>query len=228
MVTIKISRVYVMFDRGHYLDLAAALRGRRRRRIPSMRRYFTPITVASALIAGSVSAAPVAYTLNKDHTDVVFEISHFGFSNKHGWFRDMSGTLNLDAENPEGSSVSVTIKTASIDTNHAKRDQDLSGPPFLDVAKFADMTFVSTRVVRTGADTADITGALTLHGVTRPLLLHAKLNKIAPNPFDHTPTAGFRATGALKRSDYGVSAFLPMIGDDVAITIDAEFSGAKP
>lgn len=193
-----------------------------------MRPYFAFAAAATALIAGTACAAPVVYSLNKDHTDVVFEVSHFGFSNKHGWFRDMSGTLNLDTDKPEGASVSVTIKTASIDTNHAKRDQDLSGPPFLNVAQFSDMSFVSTRVVKTGVDTADITGNLTLRGVTKPLLLHAKLNKIAPNPFDHTPTAGFRATGALKRSDFGVSAFLPMIGDDVAITIDAEFSAAKP
>jgi polyisoprenoid-binding protein YceI len=180
-----------------------------------------------ALMAAPAHAAPVAYTINKDHTDVTFEISHVGFSMKHGWFRDIAGTLNLDAAKPESSKVDVTIKAASIDTNHTQRDKDLLGAGFLDGAKFPEMHFVSTKVARTGDNTADITGNLTLHGVTKPLVLHAKLNKMAPNPFDQTPTAGFTATGSLKRSDYGVSSAIPMIGDEVAITIDAEFSGKK-
>lgn len=190
---------------------------------------FATVTVglAGIAVAPLAAAAPVTYSLNKDHTDVVFEISHLGFSNKHGWFRDMSGSLTLDADKPEAATVSVVIKTRSIDTNHAERDTALAGAGFLDAATFADISFVSTEIVRTGADTADITGKLTLHGITKPMMLHAKLNKIASNPFDHTPTAGFRATGELKRSDYGVTAFLPMIGDAIAMTVDAEFSAAK-
>jgi len=191
--------------------------------------YRTIFAAAGAtLVCGAASAATVRYTLNKDHTDVVFEISHVGFSNKHGWFRDISGSLELDADKPENSTVTVTINAVSIDTNHAKRDQDLTGATFLDTAKFPQMTFVSTGVTRTGAETADITGLLTLHGMTKPLVLHARLNRMAPNPFDHTPTAGFTARGALKRSDYGMTTFIPVIGDEVSIVIDAEFSGAKP
>lgn len=185
------------------------------------------IATLLALLPASAIGAPATYTVNKDHTDVVFEIDHVGFSMKHGWFRDIAGTLTLDEARPEASKVDITIKAASIDTNHEQRDKDLTGAQFLDVAKFPEMRFVSTKVTKTGANTADIEGSLTLHGVTKPLILHAKLNKLGPNPFDQTPTAGFTATGSLKRSDFGISTFVGPIGDEVAITIDAEFAGKK-
>jgi polyisoprenoid-binding protein YceI len=184
------------------------------------------LIVGSALcivLASSTMAAPVKYNLNKDHTDITFRISHAGFTMKHGSFEDMSGTLTLDAGHLDASSVEVGVAMNSIVTNHVKRDHDLQGANFLDAGHFPDMRFVSTKVVKTGATTLDITGDLTLHGVTKPLLLHTTINKIGPSPFGQAQTAGFTATGALKRSDYGIKEAIPMIGDDVAIEIDAEF-----
>jgi polyisoprenoid-binding protein YceI len=95
---------------------------------------------------------------------------------------------------------------------------------FLDTAKYPEMRFVSTKVTRTGAETFRIEGDLTLHGVTKPLTLEATLNKAAPNPFDKRPTVGFSATGSLKRSDFGIGTYIPVIGDAVQIVIDAEFN----
>jgi polyisoprenoid-binding protein YceI len=185
------------------------------------------LAAAGVLAASSAQAAPQTYKLVKDHVNVTFSINHIGFSNTHGWFREPDGTLVLDADKPEASKVDITVNTASIDTNQAQRDKDLSGGQWLDVAKFPTMHFVSTKVTRTGQDTADVTGDLTLHGVTKPLVLKTKLNKLGPSPFGGTPTVGFSATGSLKRSDYGIATFLPNIGDEVQIVIDAEFNQPK-
>lgn len=172
----------------------------------------------------SVSSAAETYQLEKTHVDLLFAISHLGFTEKHGSFRDLDASLQYDAEHPEKSQVTVTVRTDSVDTGFTARDTDLKSDKFLDVAKYPEMRFVSTKVTPGPKDALVIEGNLTLHGVTRPLTLNARLNKSAPNPFDKKPTLGFSATGSLKRSDFGVSTFLPMIGDDIAITIDAEFN----
>lgn len=190
-------------------------------------RVIVLFAVAMGVTGSYAHGAPAPFVLSKDHTDVVFEVSHVGFSMKHGWFRDMSGTLSFDAEKPESSSVDVTIKSASIDTNNAQRDKDLSSPNFLDAVKFPDLHFVSTRTIRRGNQALDVEGNLTLHGITKPLVLHAKLNKLAPNPFNHRPTVGFTAHGSLKRSDYGIASMIPLLGDKVSINIDAEFDAAN-
>lgn len=182
---------------------------------------------AMTLIATPAFAAATTYQLNRDHTDVSFSINHLGFSAKHGWFRDVSGTLVIDPAAPEGAKLDVTIKSGSVDTNHAERDKHISAPGWLDVGRFPDIRFVSTKVSRLGNDLADVTGDLSLHGITKPVTLRVKFNKSGVNPFDGTPTLGFTATGSLKRSDFGMAEFLPAIGDQVDIVIDTEFSGSK-
>ncbi len=192
-----------------------------------MRLCLSLAAAAALAAAGSAQAAPQTYKLVKDHVNVTFSIDHIGFSKTHGWFREPDGTLVLDADKPEASKVEITVNSASIDTNQTQRDTDLKSGQWLDVIKFPQMKFVSTRVVRTGEDTADVTGDLTLHGVTKPLVLKTKLNKLGPSPFGATPTVGFTATGSLKRNDYGIATFLPAIGDQVNIVIDAEFNQPK-
>jgi polyisoprenoid-binding protein YceI len=182
------------------------------------------IMASLAISMATASAAPVTYELNAAHTDVTFTISHAGFTMKHGSFADVSGTLRLDADRLEASSVDVLVAIKSIYTSHAKRDQDLQGPKFLDAAQFPTMHFASTKVVALSPSNLDITGDLTLHGVTRQIVLHSKVNMIGKSPFGGGQTAGFTALGTLKRSDYGVKEGIPMIGDDVAILIDAEFA----
>ena len=183
-------------------------------------------TIALALACSVVSHAMAAetYQLEKTHVDLLFAINHAGFTEKHGAFRQLDATLQFDAQKPENSQVTVTVKTDSIDTGFPARDADLKSAKFLDVAKFPEMRFVSTKVTRNADQTLRIEGELTLHGVTKPVTLQAKLNKAAPNPFDKRPTVGFSASGSLKRSDFGVATYLPVIGDVVSITIDAEFN----
>ena len=164
-----------------------------------------------------------AYELKRDHTDITFRINHAGFSMKHGSFGDVSGILNLDADHLDASSVDVTVAIKSIATNDEKRDGDLRSSKFLDADQYPNMHFASSRVVQTGANTIDVTGTLSLHGISKPLVLHATVNRIGPSPFGNALTAGFSATGTLKRSDYGITGLIPMIGDEVDIEIDAEF-----
>lgn len=169
-------------------------------------------------------AGAETYQLEKSHADLVFSINHAGFTEKHGLFRDLEATLDYDPRSPQNSRVTVIVKMSSLDTVWPARDDDVKGEAFLNVAKYPEMRFVSTRVTKLATDMLSIEGNLTLHGVTKPLALQAKLNKQGPNPFDHRPTLGFTANGSLRRSDFGISNYLPLIGDVVTITIDVEFN----
>jgi polyisoprenoid-binding protein YceI len=191
-----------------------------------MHRHAVSLTVALLAVSSSSEAAD-AYTIDKSHADLLFSIGHAGFTQKHGSFRDFQGVLQFDEARPENSKVEVTVQTASVDTAHAGRDQDLRSENFLDSSKYPEMRFESTKVVAGKDQEFRVEGNLTLHGVTKPLVLNARLNKAGPNPFDKTPTLGFSATGKLTRSDFGITTFLPLIGDVVEITIDAEFRRAQ-
>jgi polyisoprenoid-binding protein YceI len=182
------------------------------------------IAAAGTALSANSLASGVIYGLEKSHADLLFSINHSGFSEKHGAFRDFDATLQYDPAHVEQSRVTVTVKSASIDTALAKRDDDLRGTQFLDVAKFPEITFVSTHVTPGPAGTLVIEGDLTLHGTTRAITLTGRLNKFAPNPFDKKPTLGYSATGSIRRSDFGILTLLPIIGDDISITIDAEFN----
>ena len=187
---------------------------------------FRALLFAMALGACSVSLAAETYQLEKSHADLLFSIDHAGFTQKHGWFRDFDGTLQYDAAKPENSKVTITVKTDSLDTAMAARDKDVKSVMFLDTGKYPEMRFVSTRVVSGADNELNIEGNLTLHGVTKPITLKGKLNKSGPNPFDQRPTLGFSATGTLQRSEFGIAQYLPLIGDEVNITLDVEFNHA--
>lgn len=177
-----------------------------------------------AVIALSMPAHADEYEIDASHTHVGFQISHMGFSETYGVFKNVSGTLTLDEAKPETSRVDVTIDVASIDTASEARDEHLKGADFFDVKTFPTMTFKSTKVELTGKDTANVTGDLTLHGVTKPVGLVVKLNKAGESPTKKGRyVAGFSALGKLKRSDFGIKTYLPMIGDEVTIAISSEF-----
>ena len=184
-------------------------------------RPITSLLATSAAIFGLVAAPAFAadtYTFNADHTFVGFEYNHFGFSHMNAKFMNIAGTVTLDQVSPANSSVAVSFTIDGLNTGVAKLDADLKAPNFFDAAKYPNVTFKSTQVVLTGATTADVTGDLTLHGVTKPVTLHVTLNKIS----DDKAKAGFSATGSLLRSDFGITTFLPMVPDQVDLTIEAE------
>jgi polyisoprenoid-binding protein YceI len=186
-------------------------------------RLTTVIAVTVASFVGGAAQAADKYALDPMHTFVVFKVTHLGYIHVVGWFTAVAGELTFDPADVTKSTLNVTIKTASIDTHFPQRNKDLMSPDFLNVAEFPEMTFKSTAIEKTGDKTGKVTGNLTLLGVTKPVTMDVTFNKIAPNPFNNnTPTAGFEAHTAIKRSDFGMKAAIPSVGDEVDISIDAE------
>jgi polyisoprenoid-binding protein YceI len=166
---------------------------------------------------------PGAYAVDPYHTQVTFAVSHMGFTEFRGRLGNASGTLQLDAEHPAGSSFEVTVPTDSVNTPVDKLTEELKGDQWLDAKANPQITFMAKSVTVTGPQTANVTGDLTLHGVTKPLTLEAKLHGGGINPLDKKFTVGFELAGKVKRSDFGVKTYLPLIGDEVDLTISAAF-----
>ncbi len=167
------------------------------------------------------------YNLDTSHANIIFGINHMGFSNYYGRFNTIDGSLNFDAKSPEKSSVKITVDVGSIDTNNAKLQGELKGDQWFDTAKFPTATFTSTKLEKLTATTGKLYGDLTLHGVTKPIVLDVTLNGAGQNVMMAVPELGFGATAVIKRSDFGVSQYIPMVGDEVTLMIQAEFHGAK-
>jgi len=177
--------------------------------------------MAMALVPFTAHAAAETYKLDPTHTAVTWHVNHFGFSTPSGKFMSVDGTLVLDEAKPEASKIDVTIDISGLNSGVPKLDEHLLTPDFFDVAKYPTATFKSTEVDVTGKDTAKVTGDFTLHGVTKPVVLDVKLNKIDKN-MKGVKTAGFTASTMLKRSDYGMDAYVPNLGDEVKIEIESE------
>lgn len=175
----------------------------------------------AAVAFASPALAADTYKLDASHTAITFHIDHFGFSKPSGKFMSAEGTVTLDEKTPANSKVSVVIDVNQINTGVVKLDEHLKNKDFFDVAQFPTATFVSEKVDVKDATSATVTGNLTLHGVTKPVVLDVKLNKLGEN-FMKKQTAGFTATTTIKRSDFGISAYLPGLGDDVKIDIESE------
>jgi polyisoprenoid-binding protein YceI len=148
-----------------------------------------------------------------------------GLSHSFGKFTDYQGAISLDEADPEKSAVDVVIQTASVDLNDDKWNEHVKGKDFFDVEKFPTMTFKSTKIEKTGDQTANVTGDLTLLGVTKPVTLTVVHNKTGKHPMKDVMATGFSATGTIKRSDFGMKYGLPMVGDDVKLIIEAEAYG---
>lgn len=165
--------------------------------------------------------AAETYTIDPMHSYVLYHISHFGFSIQSGkWFAQ--GTIVLDKNAPANSKVNVTIPLASIDTGIPELDKHLKGSLFFDVEKFPIATFVSDKIDLTSKTTAKIHGILTLHGVSKPVTLNVKFNKMGINEITNKMTIGFNGNTHIKRSDFGMNTLLPNVGDDVNIDIQVE------
>lgn len=155
------------------------------------------------------------------HQFVTFKISHLGYSWLYGRFNDFNGSFTVDAENPENSQVTATIQTASVDSNHAERDKHLRDDDFLDVDKYPTATFKSTNIEKTGEKTAKITGDFTLHGVTKPVTLDAKLIGYGDDPWGGY-RMGLEASTTLTLADFGITKNLGPASETVEIIISVE------
>lgn len=189
-------------------------------------RRFAALLLAASF-ASPVFAAPQVYQFDKAHTNIIFFINHLGFSNKFGEFRTFDGTLNFDPDDISASSVHVSIPVDSVDTDVPKLDEHLQKAEFFNAAQFPTMDFTSTAVTVVGDNRLKVTGNLTLLGVTKPVTLDVVLNKAGPHPYSKAPAAGFSATATIKRSDFGMTAYAGMLGDEVSIRIETEAQVAK-
>jgi len=174
------------------------------------------------LLSPPADAAPEKYTYDPAHTQIFFSVNHIGFSNPMGKFRKFSGGFVFDREKPENSSAEIVIDVNSIDLSSEQWERHMKSPDFFNAAKFPALTFKSAKIVKTGDKTAALTGDMTILGVTRPVTLAVTFNQSGAHPMNKNYVAGFNLTGTLKRSDFGMTNSLPMIGDDVSLTINVE------
>ena len=178
--------------------------------------------IALSLLAAPAFAEPVAYDFDKSHANLSFTYNHLGYSTTDGRFGDWDGTLLIDKDTPANSSVEFTINIDSLDTFWADRDTHLKSPDFFDAAKFPQATFKSTQVEQTGENQLDVTGDLTLRGITKPVTLTVDVLALGDHPMAKKPAAGFAVTTVLKRSDFGMDKFVPYVGDEVTVTFHTE------
>lgn len=182
-----------------------------------------------------VSTAPAgAYTLDKAHASLIVRLDHLGYSHFTARFERWEAQLNFDPAAPEQSQINVSIDPRSVASDNPPPGflDIMRGTEFLDAARFPTISFRSTRVERTGPNTARIIGDLTLHGVTKPVSLEARFNGGYPGmQLDPHARTGFSAHGVFNRSDFGMGYGLPPagthfgVGDAVEVIVETEFSG---
>jgi len=188
-----------------------------------IRRSTLALTLVACLAISSRPAVADDYKIDDSHTSVIFGISHMGLSYTYGRFNKVSGTYALDATDATKSTFKVVIDAASVDTNNQGRDNHLRGPDFFNAGEFPLITFESTKVAarQEGEKTVyDVTGNMTMHGVTKEITL--ALVKLGEANMGRDYRTGFLCDVKLKRSDFGMSGGIPNVGDEVAITISFE------
>jgi polyisoprenoid-binding protein YceI len=187
-------------------------------------RFKTILQAVAAILAMlwlplAAAAQPATYKVDPVHSGVSFTIRHF-VSEVEGRFKEYAGTIKYDAQHTADSSVQFTVQAASIDTGNDSRDKDLRSDNYFGVEKFPTLSFVSTKVTPKGGDTFDVTGNLTIKGVTKTITIPATF--LGEMKTKMGERAGFRSAFTIKRSDYGVSGGAGIVGDDVNITIRVE------
>ena len=187
-----------------------------------MKKAFAGIALGSLLaLSGSLHAADYVIDKEGQHAFINFKISHLGYSWLYGRFNDFEGSFSWDADKPAESDVQVTNQTASVDTNHAERDKHLRSDDFLNVDKHPAATFESTSVKSTGDGTADITGNLTLNGVTKPVVIAAKFIGEGDDPWGGY-RAGFEGSTTLTLKDFDIKMDLGPASQTVDLIISVE------
>src|SRR6185437_16449633 len=187
-----------------------------------MKKWISFLFITLSFFFTCIAYAADTYTIDPNHSYVLWHISHFDFSYPSGKWMVTEGTLSLDKDKTQNSKVNVLIHVNDMITGIPELDKHLKEPLFFDTEKYPQATFVSDKVMLTGKDSAKVHGILTVHGVSKPIILNVKLNKMGISPITNKETVGFTATTNLKRSDFGISTLLPGLGDEVQINIEAE------
>lgn len=180
-----------------------------------------------ALVAASPAFAAETYVVDKAHSEASFQVRHLGISNVRGHFDDFDGTVNIDRDKPEASSVEFTIKAPSINTGDADRDKHLRSADFFDVEKFPTISFKSSKVAAKGNNAYEVTGTLTMHGVSKDVMIPVTHLGFVKDPWGGN-RSGFELNTVLNRKDFGLiwnktlDAGGVMIGDEVKISVNLE------
>lgn len=198
-----------------------------------MKRLFPAlIAVAAALSLAGVSGA-TDFELDTAHTEVVFKVRHLGISNVTGNFEKFSGTYSFDPETKTATSLKVTIDATSVTTKNEGRDKHLNSPDFFDTARFPTITFEGKSFSPLKGDAFTVAGDLTMHGITKPVVLDVTYNGAIKDPWGNNRTA-FSATTKINRKDFGLNWGKVMdngglvVGDDVTILLEAEGIPPRP
>lgn len=181
-----------------------------------------PVTVP---VAARPLAAPVTFTVDGAHSQVLFKVRHLGVSTVTGRFSKFTGSFQYDPQTQQGGNVTFTIDATSINTDNERRDAHLRSPDFFETEKFPQISFTSTKVERTGAGKYRIAGNLTMHGVTKPVVLDGEM--VGPQKSGQNWVAGINATGKLSRKEFGlvwdrVTEGVSAVGDEITMQIELE------
>jgi polyisoprenoid-binding protein YceI len=184
-----------------------------------VRHVFFLAAITTFLLAPA-ARADEHYAFDKAHTQIVFSVDSFWFSHITGAFTVYDGDFVFCLAHPDKNGISITLYSKGIHTPDGERDEEMQGPHFFDAARFPDVRFISTGVKFTGANDADVSGNLTLRGITRPMTLQVHFLKTDSDPANGAYAVDFTATGTISRSDFGMDYLDPLIGDDVKIRIE--------
>jgi len=184
----------------------------------------TPVQVLTHSVSQSEARVPVGrYDIDPDHTSITFDVDHFKYTRFTMRFDRKQGQLDWNEGGLERSTASVTIDAASIDTNVPLLDKMVKSDSMLDVSRYPEIRFASTRFERTGEAHGTLSGDLTIRGVTQPVTLDVTFNGFAPDPLTKKDTLGFSADGHFSRAKFGLATWYPAVGDDIHVRIQAEF-----
>ena len=199
--------------------------------------FTLPLAAGLALVGAAVAPAAVestnaadvqagTYEIDPSHTSVAGRIDHLGFSTTTIRFAKSSGSFTFDPAHPEATKLEVSVDISSLSTDWEARDTELKGPMFFNAEKFPVATFTAASLTKVDANHAKVNGQLTLLGVTKPVEMEVTLRGAGKGMMGDT-RAGFEAHMAIQRSDFGMTAYVPAVGDKVDLTIDAEFVRKK-
>lgn len=191
------------------------------------------LIACAALIAVAPAAAQPAlgpddiqagtYTIDTKETLVRYTVMHMGFTEYWGTFPGATGTLAIDPKSLAATRLDVSVPVVGVETTNRELNGELFSDEFFDGERYPTLHFVATNVMRTGTVTAKMTGDLTMHGITKQVVLDVTFVGAGPNYFSKVPTVGFKAEGTVKRSDFGLGKYVPIVSDDTKITIAAAF-----
>lgn len=184
------------------------------------------LALSLALAAPAALAQPVRHAIDHEHAWVMFRLSHLGFAQMIATFHNVTGEIHFDAQTPTNSRVTASIDARTVNSGLAARDEWIRAEAQLNTAAHPAIGFRSTGITVTGENRGRMEGMLTVRGVERPVVLDVAFNRAGLNPINRMQTIGFSATGTIRRSEFGVSAFLGPIGDEIAVTIEIE--GNRP